>query len=226
MDFFHPAQTQIIELLLTGDKTLSELSSALRRSKPGTSKHLKRLEQLGIVTGSYERNVEGRTIRYHLEPYHLVLSIDPLSTTAFCFSADGALDTQFPFLGFIVQKEFRAEVKKYLEELRKTDIPRFAVILYGSVASGTATRKSDIDLLVIKEKWMKNEQEMILRVLAETSEKTVHTVKPLFLSRVKFEQMDPAFKKEINDHGILLLEQGSPWEVIRKDLRRYKTITC
>lgn len=226
MDFFHPAQTQIIELLLTGDKTLSELSTALKRSKPGTSKHLKRLEQLGIVRGTYERNVEGRTIRYHLEPYHLVLSIDPISATAFCLSAGDALDTQFLFLGFISQKEFRAEVKKYLEALRRTDIPRFAVLLYGSVASGTATRKSDIDLLVIAEGWTKNQQERIRQVLVEAAEKTTHTAKPLFLSTVEFEQMDPAFKKEINDHGILLLEKGSPWEVIRKDLRRCKTITC
>jgi predicted nucleotidyltransferase len=225
MDLFNPAQKRIIELLLTSDKTLPELSSALGRSKPGTSKFLKRLEELHIVTGTYERNIDGRTIRYHLRPFHMVLSIDPSSKTAFSFSADDALDTEFLFLGFIPQKELRDDVKHYLEELRKTDIRRLTVVLYGSVAQGIATRKSDVDLLLIKETWMKNERDSILRLLADASEETTHQMKPLFLNVSEFERMDPALKKEINDHGVILFENGSPWEMIRKDLQRYKTIT-
>jgi len=225
MDLFNPPQKRIIELLLTSDKTLPELASALGRSKPGASKYLKKLEELHIVTGTYERNVDGRTIWYRLQSYHMVLSIDPSSKTAFSFSADDALDTEFLFLGFIPQKEFRDQVKHYLEELRKTDIRRLTVVLYGSVAQGIATRKSDVDLLLIKEEWVKNEQNSILRLLADASERTTYPIKPLFLSVSEFEQLDPALKKEINDHGVILFEKGSPWEMIRKDLRRYKTIT-
>jgi len=225
MNFFNPPQKRIIELLLTSDKTLPELATALGRSKPGTSKYLKKLEELHIVKGTYERNVDGRTIRYHLQPFHMVLSIDPQSKTAFSFSADDALDTEFLSLGFIPQKEFRDEIKTYLKEFRKTDIQRLTVILYGSVAQGIATRKSDIDLLLIKEGWTKNEQNSILRLLADASEKTTHPVKPLFLSYSKFERMDPVLKKEIKDHGVILFEKGSPWETIRPDLQRYKTIT-
>jgi predicted nucleotidyltransferase len=225
MDLFNPPQKLIIELLLTSDKTLPELAAALGRSKPGTSKYLKRLDELHIVKGTYERNVDGRTIRYHLQPFHMVLSIDPPSKTAFSFSADDAIDTEFLSLGFIPQKEFRDEVKHYLKELRKTDIRRLTVVLYGSVAQGVASRKSDIDLLLIKEGWTKNEQNSILRLLADASERTTHPAKPLFLNVSKFEQMDPPLKKEINDHGVILFERGSPWETIRKDLRIYKTIT-
>ena len=225
MNFFSTPQKRIIELLLTSDKTLPELATALGRSKPGTSKYLKKLEELHIVKGTYERNVDGRTIRYHLQPFHMVLSIDPQSKTAFSFFADDALDTEFLSLGFIPQKEFRDEIKTYLKEFRKTDIQRLTVILYGSVAQGIATRKSDIDLLFIEEGWKKNEQNSILRLLADASEKTTHPAKPLFLSFSEFERMDPPLKKEINDHGVILFEKGSPWETIRQDLRRYKTIT-
>lgn len=225
MNFFSIPQKRIIELLLTADKTLPELATALGRSKPGTSKYLKKLEELHIVKGTYERNFDGRTIRYHLQPFHMVLSIDPQSKTILSFSADDALDTEFLALGFIPQKEFRDEVKDYLKELQKTDMQRLTVVLYGSVAQGIATRKSDIDILLIKEEWTKNEQNSILRLLADTSEKTAHPAKPLFLSSSEFERMDVVLKKEIKDHGVILFERGSPWETIRKDLRRYTTIT-
>jgi len=225
MNFFSTPQKRIIELLLTADKTLPELSTALGRSKPGTSKYLKKLEEIHIVKGAYERNVDGRTIRYHLQPFHMVLSIDPQSKTAFSFTADDALDTEFLCLGFIPQKEFRDEVKNYLKEIQKTDINRLTVVIYGSIAQGIATRKSDIDFLLVKEKWTKNEQNSILRLLADASEKTTHPAKPLFLSYSEFERMDSALKKEIKDHGVILFEKGSPWETIRKDLRRYTTIT-
>jgi len=224
MRVFTAPQRQIIELLLNNDKTLPELASALGKSKPGTSKDLKGLEELHIVKGAYETNINGRTIRYRLQPYHMVLSIDPSSKTVFSFFADDAFDEFFPFLGFIPQKEFRSEVKVYLQEMQKTDIRRFILILYGSVAQGTATRKSDIDFLLVKDEWEKSEQSAILRLLAEASEKTTHLAKPLFLGVSAFENLDSSLKKEINDHGVILLEKGSPWEMIRKDFQRYKTI--
>lgn len=225
MDLFNTPQKRIIELLLTADKTLPELATVLGKSKPGASKYLKKLEELHIVKGVYEKNFDGRTIRYHLQPFHMVFSIDPQSKTVFSFQADDALDMEFLSLGFIPQKEFRDEVKTYLKELQQTDIQRLTVLLYGSVAQGVATRKSDIDFLFIKEGWAKNEQNSILRLLADASEKTTHPVKPLFLSYSEFEQMDLALKKEIKDHAVILFEKGSPWETIRPDLRRYKTIT-
>jgi len=225
MNFFSNPQKRIIELLLTADKTLPELSAALGRSKPGTSKYLKKLEELHIAKGVYERNADGRTIRYHLQPFHMVLSIDPQTKTVLNFVADDVLDPGFLSLGFIPQKELRDELKDIMKELQKTDIQQLTIILYGSVAQGIATRKSDIDLLFIKEGWKKNEQNSILRLLADASDKTAHPAKPLFLSFSEFERMDPVLKKEIKDHGIILIEKGSPWEMIRPELRRYTTIT-
>jgi predicted nucleotidyltransferase len=222
---FNPQQKRIIELLLIADKTLPQLAEDLGLSKPGTSKYLKKLEELHLLTGAYERNFDGRTIRYRLQPFHMVISIDPLSKTAFSFTADEPFDTEFLSLGFIPQKELRDETKEYLKEIQKTAIQRLTVVLYGSVAQGTANRKSDIDLLLLKERWMKNEQNSILRSLADASEKTTHPAKPLFFSYTDFNQIDPALKKEIKDHGVIIFEKGKPWETIRPVLRRYKTIT-
>jgi len=222
---FNIQQKRIIESLLTADKTLPEIASDLRMSKPGTSKYLKNLEALHIIKGTYERNFNGRTIRYHLQPFHMVLSIDPQSKTVVSFQADDVLDTDFFTLGFIPQKEFRDEIKIYLKHMRKAVIPRLTIILYGSVAQGVANRKSDIDLLLITDRWTKKEQRSIQELFADASEQATHPVKPLFLSYSEYDVLGHALKKEINDYGVILFEKGSPWEKIQQQLHRYKTIT-
>jgi predicted nucleotidyltransferase len=224
MEIFNPSQKQILELLLTGDKTLPEIASELRISKPGASKYLKELEELRIVKGTYERNTDGRTIRYSIQPFQMVLSIDPQLKIAISYRADDTLDQNFFYLGFVPQKELRSEIKEYLKELTKTTIQQLTVILYGSVAQGTANKKSDIDLLLIKEDWLPTEKNSILRLFADAAERTTHQMKPLFLSYIEFEQMEPTLKKEIKDHGVIIFEKGKPWEKIQQELRRYKSL--
>lgn len=225
MELFNASQKRIIEILLTGNKTLPEIASALGISKPGTSKYLKKLEQLNIVKGTYERNADGRTIRYSLQPFHMVLSIDPQLKTTFNFRADDVLDTDFFLLGYIPQKEFRKEVKEYLNQISKVDFAPYLIILYGSVAQGSANRKSDIDLLIIKDNWIKKDKEKVLQQIAKATIHTKHQAKPLFLSFDKFKYMDKTLKKEIRDNGIIIYEKGERWGKIKQELRKYKNIT-
>jgi len=222
---FNPSEKRIIEFLLTGEKTLPEIAQRLQLSKPGTSKYLKTLEDSGLVTGAYERTAEGRTVRYHLQPFHLVLSLDPASQTAMTFLADDVFDPDFPFLGFIPQKELRDDVKRCLEELQKKQLDDVTVVLYGSVATGIATRKSDIDLLFVKESWTKQQQDACLEAVAEASETILHPMKPRFLTPLEFDTMDPALQKEIKDQGVVIFESGGSWKRIQQQLRRYTSIT-
>ena len=225
MEIFNSPEKRIIEILLTGDKTLPELSITLGISKPGTSKYLKKLEERRILRGTYEKNVDGRTIRYQLQPFQIVFSINPQLKTVLSFKADDTLDQEFFLLGSILQKEFRKEVKEYLEKLITTSILRYTVILFGSVAQGTASRKSDIDVLLVKESWTKAEKNNILGLFAGAAVNTAHQIKPLFLGYAEFKRMDLTLKKEIKDHGIIIFEKGSPWEAIHQELQRYKSIT-
>ncbi len=224
MEIFNSSEKRIIEILLTGDKTLPEISMTLGISKPGTSKYLKKLEERRILRGTYEKNVDGRTIRYQLQPFQIVFSINPQLKTVLSFNADDTLDQEFFLLGSIPQKEFRNEVKEYLEKLITTSIPRYTVILFGSVAQGSAHRKSDIDVLLVKESWAKAEKNSILGLFAGAAVNTAHQIKPLFLGYADFKRMDLTLKKEIKDHGIIIFEKGSPWEAIHQELRRYKSI--
>ena len=225
MELFNNSQKRIIEILLTGNKTLPEIASALGISKPGTSKYLKKLEELNIVKGAYERTTDGRTIRYSLQPFHMVFSIDPQLKTTVNFKADDALDTDFFLLGYIPQKEFRNEVKEYLKQISKVDFAPYLIILYGSVAQGSASRKSDIDFLIIKDNWIKKDKEKVLQQIAKATIHTKHQAKPLFLSFDKFKYMDKTLKKEIRDNGIIIYEKGERCDKIKQELRTYKNIT-
>lgn len=60
----HPARRSIVARLARGPASVGEASRGLRLSKAAVSKHLKVLEQAGVVT----RAVEGRQHRLRLEP--------------------------------------------------------------------------------------------------------------------------------------------------------------
>ncbi len=225
MELLNKYEKQIIELLIKNDKTLPEISAEIGISKPATSKYLKKLEEQNIINGVYERNSIGRTIKYSLQQFHIVFSIDPINKSIICFKANEPIDANHIYLGYIQQKEFREEVKNYLKEINNVDFEKYMIILYGSVAQGTGTRKSDIDLLFLKEIWSKKEKDEILNLIANASNKCDHQAKPLFKSIKEFEDMDKSLKREIKENGVVLYEKGKQWCRIKQQLKRYKIIT-
>ena len=60
----HPIRRGIVERLAGGPATVGEITGDFGVSKPAISKHLKVLEETGVVS----RVVEGRTHRLSLEP--------------------------------------------------------------------------------------------------------------------------------------------------------------
>ena len=225
MELLNEYEKRILELLIEEDRTLSEISKELGLSKPATSKYLKKLEEEGVIEGSYERNREGRVVRYSLKPFHILLSIDPEERILVYLEADASFDVNYPSLGYIPQKEFREEVKEYLSEVIKAGFDRYMVVLYGSVAKGSAHRKSDIDLLFLKENWSKRDKEKVLGLLANSSNKCSHKVNPVFKTVKEFDDLDEGLKKEIKEYGIILYDRGKGWIRIKQGMRRYKIIT-
>ena len=60
----HPARRTIVARLASGPATVGEASRGLSLSKPAVTKHLKVLEQTGLVT----RTIVGREHRLELRP--------------------------------------------------------------------------------------------------------------------------------------------------------------
>jgi DNA-binding transcriptional ArsR family regulator len=63
----HPIRREIVERLAAGPATVGEATRGFDVSKPAISKHLKVLEETGVVS----RVIEGRTHRLSLEPKSL-----------------------------------------------------------------------------------------------------------------------------------------------------------
>ena len=68
----HPIRRGIVERLAEGPATVGEATGGFGVSKPAISKHLKVLEDTGVVT----REVVGRTHRLSLEPGVLSVAAD------------------------------------------------------------------------------------------------------------------------------------------------------
>ena len=60
----HPARRAIVARLTAGSAPVAEAARGIRASKPAISKHVKVLEDAGLV----RRSVEGRRHRLRLEP--------------------------------------------------------------------------------------------------------------------------------------------------------------
>ena len=68
----HPIRRGIVERLAVGPATVGEATGGFGVSKPAITKHLRILEETGVVT----RAVEGRTHRLSLEPEVLSVAAD------------------------------------------------------------------------------------------------------------------------------------------------------
>lgn len=68
----HPLRREIIERLSTGPATVGEVTRDFGVSKPTVSRHLKMLEQAGVVS----RVIDGRTHRLALRPEALAEASD------------------------------------------------------------------------------------------------------------------------------------------------------
>ena len=68
----HPIRRGIVERLAVGPASVSEVTADFGVSKPAISKHLKVLEEAGVVT----RVIDGRTHRLSLDPKALVDAAD------------------------------------------------------------------------------------------------------------------------------------------------------
>ena len=68
----HPIRRDIVERLSGGASTVGEATRDLGVSKPTISRHLKMLEEAGVVT----RVIDGRTHRQALEPDTLAEAAD------------------------------------------------------------------------------------------------------------------------------------------------------
>lgn len=88
---------------------------------------------------------------------------------------------------------------EYIEQCRKLNVPIIRAILFGSLAKGTAHGDSDIDLLLVSEKFKNNTLDNWKLLAPVTAQ--YFNVEPHPYPKSKFLKGDP-FIAEIMQHGI------------------------
>lgn len=126
--FRYAAIADILHILVDNPNrefTNRELHRVTGRGLSGVNTAIDTLESLGVIT--VERS--GRANAVQIDPEMLVKADDPVTT--------------------IPQAEYHAPIRAILTKLEERIADPIGVILFGSVARGTADRTSDIDLFVI-----------------------------------------------------------------------------
>lgn len=128
--FRYKATADILQLLVDNpdqEFTNRQLHRVTERGLSGVNASVDILEALGVIT--VDRS--GRANAVQIDSEMLVKADDPVTT--------------------IPQPEYHAPIRAILAELEERIGDNIGVILFGSVAQGTADRTSDIDLFVVVE---------------------------------------------------------------------------
>ncbi|MFA5862230.1 MAG: nucleotidyltransferase domain-containing protein [Candidatus Thermoplasmatota archaeon] len=145
-----PTVQRILETLVPGERTLKELTAEIGITKQSLQRHLASMEQLGVVSRVYRPTAQGREVIYALRGVSFHIEVHP-GAPIIAWAAGGAVDRAVPLTAQITQETERLEVALLLR--RVLALPRVAarafIVLFGSVARGEATWKSDIDLLFV-----------------------------------------------------------------------------
>jgi hypothetical protein len=214
-----PKVKKIINLLLTSEKSLTEISHSLKVSKPSALKYLNSMETLGLITSKYHTTKIGREKKFKIHTFSSTLSIDPIKGVIFFCNQD-PLDIKNPLIGQIKQNKFRSDVNIYLEQVLDILKMKFAVVIYGSIARGEATSKSDLDILFLaKNDWGKNNKSFVMNALYKGSIATQVQAKPLFWTLEKYITKKDILSKKIKQEGLIIYDsigQGELWKVMKR----------
>ena len=216
---FSQKAKEILNLLLEGEKSLPEITEYLGISKPATIKYVNEMENIGLISSKMITNTIGRIKIFHIRPFSFVFSLDPKKGGVIYQNSD-PLFFDNPLTGQIIQDEFRTKVRIHLNLITKTLKMDFILILYGSIARGEGTSKSDIDLLLLsKKEWKKREKNIIMDALYEGAIKTQIQVKPLLWTLKDFLQKNDNLTKSIKNEGMILtdsIEDENLWKAMKR----------
>jgi|GEM_PF-1010265 len=218
------AKEKIINTLLKGEKPLTQISEKIGISKQTTLNHLNELEERGIIK-SYSKKKKKSNIKvkiYKIQSFSTLFSIKSTERGGYAinFQANTELDTDFPLLNQIPQEKYREDIKKYLKNIKELKHP-LTITIFGSVARGKATWKSDIDAALFSDKWTKEEKDKVLDEVSKvnTQGKVEASLNPHFK---KYSEKDK-ITKEIYKGGLLIHTTREDEELWEK-MKEYQTI--
>ena len=177
-------ELKILELFLDLNKHyFAEISKKTKLTRPRTMRVLKKFTTLGILHAKIEANIK----YYSLEKEPIVystLSIAEYNKTIKFLEKNKTIKRAL--------KMFSSNYKDYL-----------SMLIFGSHAKGYANKMSDIDLLLIKEKFSKRDIKKIEDLIEIINGRTGLKISPYLIKISEFNQ-NKAFTREIMENHIIL----------------------
>ena len=181
------AELKILELFLDLNKHyFSEITKKTKLTRPRTLRVLRKLTKVNILKTKTEANVKYYFLNKNPSVY-LILSIVEYNKT-------------INFLGN------NKRLKRALEMLKDKYSDYLIMLIFGSYVKGYATKTSDIDLLLIKEEFSKNEIKKIEDLIEIINGRTGLKISPYLMKTTEFKQKKDFVKEVIEKH--ILLDGG------------------
>lgn len=119
----------------------------------------------------------------------------------------------------MIEEKFKKPLMDFVD--RANEIPNLVgVILFGSVATGDVSKKSDIDLLLVFDcehnPELGKESKIAVKIASDISQKydMVHSFSFVMVNQRKMEEIEPDFLWNVSKEGILI--RAKPEEIISK----------
>lgn len=203
-----PGSVRVIESLLGGRRSLTELAASIGVAKPSILPTLRRLVDIGWVQREEIRVPTGRETFYSLRPGSLHIELRPEAGVAVSWAAEGEVDVDFPMTMQVPDAAVREEILTALRLLRKRlkrSLDRFAIILYGSAARSEMTWKSDIDIALVYARDESDETlQAVYDTIADVQEYVTHSVKVMPIERSALLAAERGIPKEVTSEGIVI----------------------
>ena len=181
---FSMSELKVLNLFLDLNKHyFAEISRKTRLTRPRTLRVLKKFVRINILKTKTEANIK----YYFLNKNPIVYSI--LSIVEY--------NKTINFL------ENNKRLKRALEMFRSKYREYLIMLIFGSYVKGYATKNSDVDLLLIKEKFSKIDIKKIEEIIEIVNGRTGLKMSP-YLIRINEFKQKKGFVQEIIENHILL----------------------
>jgi len=224
---FRPTVRRILDALLAGPCSLSDLSQKTGLTKPAFLRQLRELERLGVITRTYQSTGMVRQSIYALQGCSLRLELGPPGTLSFAWATAGPADPEFPLTGQVPDPRDRREVVVALRALRQArpeDWPSLFVILFGSAARGESRPKSDVDLMIVLPRDDPALRRAVEDAIAGAQMEADHPIQPFLSWREPFLAGRKRMEQVAAEQGLVVHGDASERELWSL-MKRYRTIS-
>lgn len=222
-----PGPRRVLDAMLHGASTLTEIADATGLRKPSLHPHLKELAALGVVEQQRIATPTGWEVRYALRDASLHLSIHGAERVALSWGSIGPWEPDVALVAQVPQPDVRAELATFLRALRRAvgaPADDLAIVLFGSAARGDATWKSDIDLFILVDRPTPALDAAIELATFEAGTASQHAFQPVIMTRAEWSESRKRIAEDAREEGLLVWaprRENAPWST----LKRYRSIS-